>query len=86
MADRYPDDVDKTPAQTRPRWVQVLGKAALVALPAALVLGLILDATDPPGWISRAVAVAYAAIVVAAMLVSLWLVVQAEDRGGPSDS
>jgi len=86
MADRYPDDVDKTPAQTRPHWVQVLGKAALVALPAAFVLGLILDATDPPGWISRAVAVAYAAIVVAAMLVSLWLVVQAEDRGAPSNS
>jgi len=48
MADRYPDNVDKTPPQTHPRWVQVLGKAALVALPAALVLGLILDATDPP--------------------------------------
>lgn len=86
MTDRYPDDVDKTPPQPRPRWVQVLGKAALAALPAAIVLGLVLDATDPPEWVTRAVAVAYAALVVAAMLVFLWLAVQSEDNGGPSGS
>jgi len=50
------------------------------------VLGLILDTTDPPEWVFRVVAVAYAAIVVVAMLVSLWLVVRAEDKGGPSGS
>ena len=83
MADRYPKDMDKTPEQPRPRWVRVLGKAALMALPAVLVLGLILDATDPPEWVSRAVVVVYAAIVVVAMLVALWLVVRAEDKGGP---
>lgn len=83
MADRYPEDMDKTPASPRPRWVQVLGKVALTALPAALVLGLILDASDPPGWVVRITAVVYAAIVVVAMLVSLWLVVRAEDKGGP---
>ena len=78
--------MDKTPAQPRPRWVQVLGKVALMALPAALVLGLILDATDPPEGVFRVVAVAYAAIVVVAMLVSLWLVLRAEDKGGPPGS
>jgi hypothetical protein len=84
MADRYPEDMDKTPEQPRPRWVQVLGKAALAAFPVALVLGLVLDATDPPEWVSSVAAVAYAAIVVVATLVALWLVVRAEDEGGPS--
>jgi hypothetical protein len=86
MADRYPEDMDKTPAQPRPRWVQVLGKVALAALPAAIVLGLVLDVTDPPEVVTRAVAVVYAAIVVVAMLVSIWLVVRAEDEGGRSGS
>jgi len=83
MADRYPEDMDKTPEQPRPRWVQVLGKAALVALPAFLVLRLILVASDPPEWVSRAVVVVYAAIVVVAMLAALWLVLRAEDKDGP---
>ena len=83
MTDRYPEDMDKTPEQPRPRWVRVLGKTAIVVLPAVLVLGLILDATDPPEWVSRAVVVVYAAIVVVAMLVALWLVVRAEDEDGP---
>ena len=86
MADRYPDEMDRTPAQPRPRWVQVLGKVALAALPAAIVLGLVLDVTDPPEWVSRVVAVAYAVVVVVAMLVSLWLVVRAEDTDGASES
>lgn len=87
MADRYAEDMDKTPPQPRPRWVQVLGKAGLAALPAAIVLGLLLDATNPPEWVSRATVVVYAALVVVAMLVSLWLVVRAEDdKGGPPGS
>jgi hypothetical protein len=78
--------MDKTPPQPRPRWVEILGKAGLAALPAAIVLGLLLDAADPPEWVSRTVVVVYAALVVVAMLVSLWLVVRAEDNGGPSGS
>ena len=76
--------MDKTPEQPRPLWVQVLGKTALMALPTVLVLGLIIGAANPPEWVSRAVVVVYAAIVIAAMLVALWLVVRAEDEGGPS--
>lgn len=78
--------MDKTPQQPRPRWVQVLGKTALVVLAAAIVLGLIFDATDPPEWVSRIVALGYATIVVVAMLVALWLVVRAEDKDDPSGS
>ena len=86
IADRYSGEMNKTPPQPRPRWVQVVGKVGLAALPAAIVLGLVLDVTDPPEWVSRAAAAVYAALVVAAMLVSLWLVVRAEDNGRPSGS
>ena len=64
----------------------MVGKVGLAALPAAIVLGLVLDVTDPPEGVSRAAAAVYAALVVAAMLVSLWLVVRAEDNGRPSGS
>lgn len=84
MDDRYPDVMEKTPPQPRPRWVQVLGKIALMALPAAIILGLIFDATEPPAWVARAVAVTIAAIVVVAIVAALWLVVRGEDEGGPS--
>jgi len=77
--------MDKTPAQPRPRWVQAFGKVALVALPTVIVLGLIVDATDPPAWVSRAVVVVYAAIIVVAMLLALWLVVRTEEEGEPPD-